>query len=154
MGNPMDSMPPGAGNPIGDVFEGGENPMEGLLEGDAGDILNNLGGDGLDINLGGKSLPKDFPSQVPLVKGDIVSAGSITADGETIWTVQMMVKDASVFDQVRAQMAQAGFEEDFVTDGEYRMGSFTGNGYGTLVTVSESNGQVSISYMVGSEDDD
>lgn len=144
--DPMDAMNRGGDSQKGDVRGGPGN-----------EILDGIGGDDVDIDLGGKSIPKDFPSQVPLVKGEIVSSGSITSEGDTMYTVQLMVTDPSVFENILADMTKAGFTEDFTTDGETRMGGFTGHGWGVLVTVGgagSGEGRITVSYMVSADADD
>src|SRR5690606_36891243 len=42
---------------------------------------------------GSQTMPKDFPSEVTVYKGNIVSSGRITNDGKTGWTVTISTPD-------------------------------------------------------------
>ncbi len=41
-----------------------------------------------------KTLPKDFPTGIPVYDGDIEGSGKITTDGKTAWTVTMTTSDS------------------------------------------------------------
>ena len=65
---------------------------------------------GGEVDFGGKSVPDDFPSEVPLIEGEVLSGASAgNADGK-IWNVTIKVDDASAFDEIAAQFEAAGFE--------------------------------------------
>jgi len=86
----------------------------------------------------GTSVPSDFPSEVPLIHGDVLAGGSVgNADGK-IWNVTIKVNDGSAFDEIKAQMEDAGFESSEVsgTSAEGGTGSFTKDPYGVFVVVT------------------
>ncbi len=128
------------------------NPIEGLIKGGASDVIKNA--TGADIDLGGKSIPKGFPSEVPLVEGEVEYGASMTSEGATIWTVRILVDDPNIFEKIQSQMAKAGMEETFSTTGETQMGSFGGNGYGAVVSVDQIDGKVGVSYVVSPIEDE
>ncbi|MGB3911799.1 MAG: hypothetical protein WBL06_15135 [Pseudolysinimonas sp.] len=65
---------------------------------------------GGDVDLGGNTVPEDFPSEVPLAEGDVVNGSQITGGGgETVWNVLMNVSDPSAPDSIAAQLEGAGF---------------------------------------------
>jgi hypothetical protein len=65
---------------------------------------------GTDVDLGGNTVPADFPSSVPLAQGDVVNGSKVTAPGgETVWNVLMNVSDPAAPDSIAAQLAGAGF---------------------------------------------
>jgi len=65
---------------------------------------------GGDVDLGGNTVPADFPSEVPLADGDVVNGSKITGgDGETVWNVLMNVSDPAAPDSIAAQLEGAGF---------------------------------------------
>jgi hypothetical protein len=65
---------------------------------------------GGDVDLGGNTVPADFPSGVPLAAGDVVNGSKITGSGgETVWNVLMNVSDPAAPDSIAAQLEGAGF---------------------------------------------
>ena len=109
----------------------GGNPIQNIVQ-------NATGG---KVDLGGKSLPKDFPSEVPLVKGDVIFGAGIGSDEGKIWNVTIKVSDLKAFDQIADQLKSAGFESHAAGDssGDARTGLFTKDPHGVLVVVSTDN---------------
>lgn len=65
---------------------------------------------GGDVDLGGNTVPADFPSEVPLADGEVVNGSKITGgDGETVWNVLMNVSDPAAPDSIATQLEGAGF---------------------------------------------
>jgi hypothetical protein len=65
---------------------------------------------GGDVDLGGNTVPDDFPADVPLAEGEVVNGSKITGgDGETVWNVLMNVSDPAAPDSIAAQLEAAGF---------------------------------------------
>lgn len=65
---------------------------------------------GTDVDLGGNTVPDDFPSEVPLAAGDIVNGSAVTgADGERVWNILMNVSDPAAPTSIAAQLEGAGF---------------------------------------------
>lgn len=74
--------------------------VEGIIE-------NQTGG---DIDLGGNTVPDDFPAEVPLADGEIVNGSTISSDGgERVWNVLINVADPAAPDSIAAQLEAAGF---------------------------------------------
>ena len=74
--------------------------VEGIIE-------NQTGG---DIDLGGTTVPEDFPAEVPLAEGDVVNGSAITSDGgERVWNVLLNVADPAAPESIAAQLEAAGF---------------------------------------------
>jgi predicted small secreted protein len=72
---------------------------------------------GGDIDLGGNTVPDDFPADVPLADGDIVNGSAIASDGgEKVWNVLINVADPSAPDSIAAQLEGAGFTSPGVGD--------------------------------------
>jgi hypothetical protein len=93
---------------------------------------------GGDVDFGGKSVPDDFPSDVPLIEGEVLAGASAgNADGK-VWNVTIKVDDGSAFDEITAQLEDAGFESSEVggTSGEGGTGTFTKDPYGVFVVVA------------------
>jgi len=84
---------------VGPLLTGCVGQVEGLIE----DVTGN------EVDLGGQSVPQDFPASVPLTDGDVIyglSAGN--ADGK-VWNVTVSVADASVLDTIKLELEDAGF---------------------------------------------
>lgn len=65
---------------------------------------------GGDVDLGGNTVPEDFPAEVPLAEGEVVNGSKIAANGgETVWNVLMNVSDAAAPESIAAQLEGAGF---------------------------------------------
>lgn len=65
---------------------------------------------GGDVDLGGNTVPEDFPSAVPLADGEIVNGSKISGDGgQAVWNVLMNVADPAAPDSIAAQFEGAGF---------------------------------------------
>jgi hypothetical protein len=72
---------------------------------------------GGDVDLGGNTVPEDFPSEVPLADGEVVNGSTISASGgETVWNVLMNVPDPAAPESIAAQLEGAGFAS--ATSGE------------------------------------
>lgn len=72
-----------------------------------GAIESQTGG---DVDLGGNTVPEDFPAEVPLAEGDVVIGSKGTAEGgEQLWNVLINVADPEAPDSIAAQLEGAGF---------------------------------------------
>jgi hypothetical protein len=93
----------------------GCSAIEGIIE-------QQTGG---DVDLGGATVPADFPAEVPLTAGTVVNGSAITGgDGQTVWNVLINATDPDPPTSIAAQLEGAGF----VAQG---VGEMTENG-GTL----------------------
>ncbi|MEP6482729.1 MAG: hypothetical protein ABJA94_12065 [Rhodoglobus sp.] len=107
---------------------------------------------GGDVNLGGKSVPADFPKAVPLITGDIVNGSSIKgSDGNEVWNVLIKVSDAKAFDTIKGQLEDAGFTSaegvGGSTDGG-SVGTFSNDTYQIVLTVGKSGSDTIANYTV------
>lgn len=65
---------------------------------------------GGQIDLGGTTVPDDFPAEVPLADGEIVNGSAVTAPGgERGWNILMNVSDPAAPESIAAQLEGAGF---------------------------------------------
>jgi hypothetical protein len=64
------------------------------------------------VSVGSKTLPSDFPSDVPVAKGDVVFGAALGDAGERAWNVTIRVDGASSFDEISKQLQGAGFSTD------------------------------------------
>jgi hypothetical protein len=109
-------------------------------------------GDGGGISLPGVSvgsgkLPKDFPSEVPVAKGEVVAGASLGGDAAKgkVWNVTIKVDGQSAADDIKTQLTGAGFEggdlgtSDGSTGATYHKDHYT---VLVLVTKDDKNGWV------------
>jgi len=65
---------------------------------------------GADVEIGGASVPADFPADVPLAEGQVVNGSSGTGpNGEQVWNILITVTAADAPTQIAAQLEGAGF---------------------------------------------
>lgn len=101
-------------------------------------IVENATGGQVDV--GGNSVPKDFPAEVPLIDGEVVYGGSLGSGESQVWNVTIKVTDLAAFDTISASMAEAGFTPPLTGSGELEGGvggAFENENYGLLVVVSK-----------------
>lgn len=116
-------------------------------------IIENATGGQVDV--GGKSIPKDFPAEIPLADGEVVYGGGLgSADGQ-VWNVTIKVPDLAAFDTIAASLTEAGFTRPVSGNGELEGGvggAFENAKYGLLVVVAgdDKNGFVA-NYTVTSK---
>ncbi|MCU1579140.1 MAG: hypothetical protein JWP19_1344 [Rhodoglobus sp.] len=103
---------------------------------------------GGDVNLGGKSVPTDFPTaDVPLTDGEVIYGAGIKGTDGQVWNVTIKVADGSSFDSITSQLEAAGFTASEGIGGSTAdggTGTFQSDKYGVAVIVSKdgSNGFV------------
>jgi hypothetical protein len=93
-------------------------------------------------SVGSGKLPKDFPSDVPVAKGDVVSGVSIGSGANEIWNVTIKVADVNAFDGIQSQLAAAGFsvEADAVIKSDSgATAEFNGDKHDVLVAIAKSD---------------
>jgi hypothetical protein len=119
----------------------------GALEG----IIEQATGGEVDVSMG--SLPDGWPDEVPVIDGQILVGGSAdTDDGTPGWNVTIKVESEAVFDEIAAQLTDAGFEP--VDAGELdggdtiTSGAFKNANYGVLVAVTGADGNFVANYTV------
>lgn len=95
-----------AGDSSGQAPEQSESSNEGGTDGaDSGSATGEAGD---PVALG---LPDDFPSDVPIVKGEVLTAQQKGIDPESpSWSVEIKV-EGNVCDFIDTQMADAGYEQ-------------------------------------------
>jgi len=121
--NPIDQITDRIGS---EIAEGGtEKLVEGMTGGE------------LDFEAG--SLPKDFPSEVPMVDGDIMSSVGMTLEDGRTWSVTLKVDDSlAAMATAREQLVSAGFEETLWNEAQnMTMGIFSkGESFSVMITGS------------------
>lgn len=117
------------------------NPIESAIESATGG----------NVDIGGTSVPDDFPAEVPLIDGEVVSAFGVGTEPDKIWTITITVPDASALDTIKADLEGAGFTSavDDAAVGGITGGMYTNDSYGVLVVVAEDgNGGWAANYTV------
>jgi hypothetical protein len=119
----------------------------GALEG----IIEQATNGEVDVSMG--SLPDGWPDEVPVIDGQILVGGSAdTDDGTPGWNVTIKVESEAAFDEIAAQLTDAGFEP--VDAGELdggdtiTSGAFKNANYGVLVAVTGADGNFVANYTV------
>ena len=111
----------------------GCSTIEGIIE-------QQTGG---DVQIGGASVPADFPAEVPLAEGEIVNGSAISSPGgERVWNVLINVADPAAPESIAAQLEGAGF-------------SSTGTGGVTAPggTLTYTNGALIVNVLLAKVDD-
>jgi hypothetical protein len=89
------------------------------------------------VDIGGNKVPSDFPSAVPLYKGDVVFGASVNGDGKQVWNVTIKVPGANASADIEKQLTDAGFTGSFKSAGsDANTGTFSSDAYGVLVVVT------------------
>jgi hypothetical protein len=120
------------------------NPIQGAIKAATGG----------KVNLGSGTLPKDFPSSVPVYKGKIVTAIALGTGSKEIWNVTVGVPGSNAYDDIKSELTGAGFKvEGSGTAGKSGEGLIaSGKTYSVIVGVSGSDGKWVANYTVGPAD--
>lgn len=105
-------------------------------------IIENATGGQVDV--GGKSVPDDFPTEVPLIDGEVVYGGGLGSGESKAWNVTIKVADLAAFETISASLTEAGFTPPLTGSGELEGGvggAFENANYGLLVVVSSDGGE-------------
>ena len=107
--------------------------LSGCFGGVEGIVKGVTGG---NVDLGGKKVPDDFPSDVPLFKGDVVLGAGVGTGDKKIWNVTIKVPDANAYTTIKSELESAGFTGDFsnATD-TGATGEFKNDKHGVLIVV-------------------
>lgn len=98
----------------------------------------------------GTSVPSDFPSDVPLINGDVLLGLSIPGDdGKKAWNVTIKVDGIEAFETIKTQLTDAGFEYREVGANETgATGGFQKEPYTIVVVVSSDQDSWAANYTV------
>ena len=101
---------------------------------------------GGNVDIGGTSVPSDFPKEVPLADGDVVFGAGLGSGADKVWNVTVKVENGDAYTSIEKQLTDAGFSGQFGTRGPNGggTGTFSNGTYGVLVVVTDagSNGWV------------
>jgi hypothetical protein len=106
--------------------------------------------------VGGTTLPKDFPKEIPIIDGDILFSAFAKADEGTTYNITVKPKSDKAFETITKDLEAAGFAENGemgTTSEKSSTGVFANDTYTILVVVADDsdNGTV-VNYTVGPAD--
>jgi hypothetical protein len=78
------------------------NPVEGIVKGVSGG----------KVDIGGTSIPSDFPKSVPLYKGTIISVAALGSAKQKIFNIGITVPGPAAMSDIKKQLATAGFKTE------------------------------------------
>ncbi|MES2094119.1 MAG: hypothetical protein V4531_09950 [Actinomycetota bacterium] len=70
-------------------------------------LIRDVSGGKVDVP--SKSVPKDFPSEVPLASGEVLTGAGVGDGTSKIWNVSVRAKDNTAIDSVSTTLSSAGF---------------------------------------------
>jgi hypothetical protein len=123
----------------------------GMVEG----IIEQATGGALNISVG--SLPDGWPSDVPVIDGDIIGGGAFTGDdGTPGWNATIKVESEAAFDEIATGLSDAGFERaeagEFDAGDDLTSGGFQNGTYLVFVAVTGAEGNFVANYTVTTVD--
>src|SRR4051794_30429216 len=122
---------------------GGGNPIEGLIE----------QGSGGSVQLGGGSVPKGFPAEVPLYDGEILYGIAVGDDPGKAFNVTVRIPDSAAGEQIRTDLEAAGFTLVGGSDPTAEGGAaYDGANWGVLVVLTKDDSGWVANYTVTPKD--
>lgn len=84
------------------------NPVQGAINAATGG----------KVKLGGGSIPKDFPTSIPVYKGKVISAIALGSGKKEAWNVTIEIPGSDAGNTIKSDLTSAGFkvEESGSTD--------------------------------------
>jgi hypothetical protein len=98
-------------------------------------------------SVGSGKLPSDFPSDIPVVAGDVVSGASIGSGDKKVWNVSIKVSGLDAFDTINTELTGAGFtavDGKTSTTAKVAAGVYTKGDYDVAVVVTAGGGKTVI----------
>jgi hypothetical protein len=82
-----------------------------LLAGCFGNPVQSVvsGATGGKVNVGGKTIPSNFPKSVPLYKGTVVSAAAIGGKTNATFNIGITVPGPEAMTEIKSELTAAGF---------------------------------------------
>jgi hypothetical protein len=120
------------------------NPIENLIH-------NATGG---DVELGGSSVPKGFPAEVPLYDGEVLYGIAVGDEGAKAFNVTIRVPEGAG-EQIQADLQNAGFTLVGGSDPSGEGGAaYDGADWGVLVVITKDGDGWVANYTVTPKDTD
>ena len=127
-----------------------------VLAGCSGDQIQSIVGDatGGTVDVGGTTIPEDFPSDIPLAAGDVASAGRVGTGTGKVWNVTITVSDPAAPSVITEQLTSAGFASTSNLPGAPDIGGSAGFANDTyaiaLIVTDNGDGTYAANYTVTS----
>ena len=114
-------------------------------------MIEQLSGGEIDVSIG--SLPDGWPTEVPVIDGEIIGGGTAAGDdGSPGWNATIKVASAAAFGEIKSQLEGAGFTQldapDVDGSEEVTSGAFKNDNYGVIVAVTGADGNFIANYTV------
>jgi hypothetical protein len=105
---------------------------------------------GIDVTLGGTTMPEEFPAEVPVIAGEIATGGSLGTSENKSWSVVIKVADlAAAFDEATGKLLAAGFTTDFdASAAGASTGVFSSAKYSVMLAATAIGSEKNVSYVV------
>jgi hypothetical protein len=98
-------------------------------------LIRDVSGGKVDVP--SKSVPKDFPGEVPLASGEVLSGAGVGDGTSKIWNVSVRAEDNTAIDGVLADLTAAGFNSKTLTPTTADGGALVGDKGNINVAVVE-----------------
>lgn len=128
-----------------------------LLTGCFGNPVHNIAksASGGKVDVGGTSIPSDFPKSIPVYSGKVVSAAALGSGAKEIWNVSIQVPDPNALKDIQSALTKAGL----TTQAEGNAGKVgasliaTGKTYSVAVLLAKDSHGFIANYTVSPDDD-
>ncbi len=121
-------------------------------DGDKGSItIKGDNGEEITISSNGNEIPDNFPSDIYLVKGEIVSVGTINSGEGDIITIVVTVEEESteISKIILKEMKAKGWKNEMnMTSGDGGMQMYSKDDNSLTITMGKDNDKTQVSYMV------
>jgi hypothetical protein len=115
-------------------------------------VVHNATGQDIPEGLtGGQVVPADFPSEVPLIDGDVLLGLALPGDnGDKAWNVTIKVSGFDAWETIKSQLIDAGYEyQEFqVVEDKGGSGAFKKDPNSAVVVVSSDKDEWAANYTV------
>ena len=94
------------------------------------------------VDVGGSSVPADFPSDIPLADGEIVSGNRVGTGDGAVWNVTITVADPTLPSELITALTDAGFRSTSDIPGMPDTGgtaALTNDSYGVVLVVTDNS---------------
>lgn len=111
------------------------------------------GATGGNVNLSGTSMPEGFPSEVPVVSGDIQFGGFIDDGTAKVFNVTVKVSGSNPTDGIKSAFEGAGFTADASMGGTTDDGGsviYSNDNWGVLAVIAQDGLDWIVNYTVTS----
>jgi hypothetical protein len=102
------------------------------------------------VNVGGSTLPSDFPSSIKIESGTIVEAVSLGTGKKEVWNVTVEVPSLSTINDIKSTLTSEGFKvvsSGSTTDGTGIVAS--SKTYSVIVGIAKNGSKWDANYTVG-----